>query len=70
LKYRFEEIIYSNSTISKEEPKAVTPNAAVAIIAHIFYIDIWREIYAYIKEWEQPYDLYISVQAQYFEPAK
>ncbi len=61
MKYLFKQIFYRDGKVVKESAKRVVPNAEVAIIAHVFYIDLWREIFAYLKQLTTPYDLYITV---------
>jgi GT2 family glycosyltransferase/glycosyltransferase involved in cell wall biosynthesis len=60
--YSFKEAILSDGKIIKQKPKKVTPTQGrVAIIAHIFYIDLWSEIEAYLDKLNISYDLYVTV---------
>jgi len=53
---------YANGTITRSEPEAVTKSAKeVAVIFHIFYIDLWPEIREYLEKLETPYDLFVTV---------
>ena len=61
MKYRFKELIYRGGHIVKERPKSHDAVGEVAIIVHLFYLDLWREIYSYLKDLSLSFDLYISV---------
>jgi len=61
VKYRFKQIVKKDGELLQEKAKSVTPKAEIAIIAHVFYIDLWREIYGYLKGLNTPYDLFITV---------
>ncbi len=61
MKYQFEQIFYKDGKVVKESANRVVPSAEVAIIAHVFYIDLWKEIFGYLKQLTTPYDLYITV---------
>ena len=69
MSYQFNQIIYSNNKILKKEPQKITPSASVAIFAHIFYIDLWKEINGYLQALSLPYDLYITVPPHIEESA-
>ena len=61
-KYSFEEIIFKDNQIIKQNPQKIQPSQdKVAIIAHVFYVDLWQEIKGYLEELDFDYDLYISV---------
>ena len=59
--YRFREVKYNNGKIEKQSATTVEPTAEIAIIAHVYYLDLWREIYGYLKELTTPYNLFITV---------
>lgn len=46
---------YNN--VENQEPK-------IAVLAHVFYSDMWEEIYSYIKNIPYKYDLYISTSSE------
>ena len=41
--------------------KPILSETDVAIIIHVFYIDIWKELKTYLQKLKTPYDLYITV---------
>jgi len=58
----FQQLTSINSRIVKVTPQAPKPSKTkVAIIAHIFYIDLWSEINEYLQSLEINYDLFITV---------
>lgn len=61
MRYQFKELSCIDNKILKKRAKKVSPNSQNAIIVHLFYIDLWREIYSYLKTLTTPYDLYITV---------
>lgn len=60
--YLFEEVILENNCIKKVAAKELmlTPKK-IAIIAHVFYMDIWDEISQYIDKIKTPYDIFVTV---------
>jgi len=57
-----QQLILKNSEILKTVPNKVTPTQSdIAIVIHVFYIDIWQEIIGYLQQLEITYDLYITV---------
>ena len=62
MNYIFDEVNLNNNQIVKQKPNPINPSQnSVAIIAHIFYIDLWQEIKSYLENLEINFDLYISV---------
>ena len=60
--YKFEEIVFSNNKIFKKEPSEPTfSQKKVAIIAHVFYIDLWQEIEDYLDKLSIDYDVFVTV---------
>ena len=60
--YTIHELTYSEGTLSKNKPSELTQTRErVAIVVHIFYIDIWEEILTYLQQLTISYDLYITV---------
>ncbi len=55
------QLIYQNNTLLEETPKPITPTGDIAIICHMFYPDLWGEIYNYIQEICTPFDLFITI---------
>ncbi|MCK5537979.1 MAG: hypothetical protein KAI79_14225, partial [Bacteroidales bacterium] len=59
---QIQQIIYSQNKIVKKDPLNITPSQKnIAIVIHIFYIDIWQEIIQYLEQLEIQYDLYVTV---------
>ena len=57
-----EQLLYLNNKITKIEPlKPKINQNNIAIIIHIFYIDIWQELLEYLHALNMPYDLYVTV---------
>ena len=56
------QLLYTKNEISKIVPlnPKVTQDK-IAIVIHVFYMDIWAELLVYLKALEIPYDLYITV---------
>jgi len=62
LQYTIHELTYSEGNLSKNKPSKLThTNEHVAIVVHLFYIDIWEEILTYLQQLTISYDLYITV---------
>ena len=62
MNYQIQHLIYEKNKIVKKEaikPESLRKN--IAIIIHIFYIDIWKDILKYLEQLEIDYDLYITV---------
>jgi len=61
-KYMFEEVVLTSDAIVKRTPEPVlSPKCDIAVIVHLFYPDIWKEIFSYLNLLETPHDLYITV---------
>jgi len=62
LYYLFKEVILENNSIKKVAVKAFTLSPKkIAIVAHVFYVDIWDEINQYLKNINIPYDIFVTV---------
>ena len=62
MKYHIQELLYKNQEIVKQAPVPVEKSAQdIAIIIHVFYVDVWQEIKAYLDQLTIPYDLYVTV---------
>lgn len=60
--YNIHEIRYHNNTLEREKPsKLGSSSNHVAIIVHIFYLDVWEEILEHLKRLDIRYDLYITI---------
>ncbi|MCU6181468.1 rhamnan synthesis F family protein, partial [Enterobacter roggenkampii] len=49
---------------SPEYNNVENPEPKIAVLAHVFYSDMWEEIYSYIKNIPYKYDLYISTSSE------
>ena len=60
--YTFQKLNYEANTLAKVSPRSL-PNSKqnIAIVAHVFYIELWKEINAYLQKLSIKYDLFISV---------
>ncbi len=45
----------------KSSSNNIKKEADIAVIVHLFYVDLWREIAAYLENIPEKFDLYISV---------
>ena len=62
MNYQIQQLVYDKNKIVKKEPvKLESSQKNIAIIMHVFYIDIWKEILKYLEQLEMNYDLYITV---------
>jgi len=62
LNYQIQQILYEeNKLIEKEVCTLDLSQRDIAIIFHVFYIDIWEEIKNYLAQINLTYDLYITV---------
>ena len=62
MNYQFQQIEYSNNQILKKEPlKELNSTNSIAVIVHVFYVDVWEEIIHYLKQLDVTYDLYVTV---------
>jgi len=60
--YPIQELTFSNNTLSKSNPKAVMPSQnKIAIVVHVYYSDIWKDIIAYVNALDIPCDIYANV---------
>lgn len=60
--YNIQKLTYENNSIVYKEAKKVAKSEhSVAIVVHVFYLDIWEEIQAYISGLNMGYDLYITL---------
>jgi len=62
VQYKFQQLNFVANQLTKTIPHPL-PNTErkVAIVAHIFYIELWEEINTYLKQLTIEYDLFISV---------
>ena len=62
MSYQFDEVVLSSGKIYKKAPKAFKPtNKNVAIIAHVFYIDIYEDIVEYLKQLDIDFDFFVTI---------
>jgi len=62
LKYKIHQLTQLDGTLTKSTPANVTSSQNnIAIVVHLFYIDIWEEILSYLKTLDISYDLYITI---------
>jgi len=62
LKYKIHQLTQQDGTLSKSVPSNVpSTQNNIAIIVHLFYVDIWEEILQYLKALDISYDLYITI---------
>jgi GT2 family glycosyltransferase len=62
MNYKIELLKNENGKITPKP--AVAPeksNAEIAIVFHVFYIDVWEEVQSYLNNISIPYDLYVTV---------
>ncbi len=55
--------IVPDNYLSPEYTDIISNEPKIAVIAHVFYSDMWEEIYDYIKNIPYKYDLYISTSS-------
>jgi len=62
MNYRFEQVVLASDRILHKSPKPVISSKySTAIVLHLFYSDLWKEINHYLSALSIPYDLYITV---------
>ncbi|NPA65798.1 MAG: glycosyltransferase [Epsilonproteobacteria bacterium] len=62
MKYRIEHLQNDNGTIVPSSTLEPTPTKnEIAIIFHVYYIDVWEEVQSYLNNIKTPYDLYVNV---------
>lgn len=62
MNYKIQQLHYSKNMLTYSEPSKVNaPSKNIAIIAHVFYLDIWQEIKNYLSHLEIEYDLFITL---------
>ena len=55
-------LAYIDEVIVKSEPTFVEKTTdTIAIVVHVFYIDVWKEIIGYLLKLDMDYDLYVTV---------
>ncbi|WP_213712484.1 rhamnan synthesis F family protein [Cedecea lapagei] len=55
--------IVPDNYLSPEYTDVISNEPKIAVIAHVFYSDMWEEIYDYLKNIPYKYDLYISTSS-------
>ena len=59
---KIQQLLYANNKINKQRPVKITASEKnIAIVIHIFYVDIWQEIIQYLNQLDMAYDLYITI---------
>jgi len=62
LNNQIQQLVYSKNKITQQEPDHIlSTQKDVAILFHVFYIDVWQEIKAYLDQLTISYDLYVTV---------
>ena len=62
MKYTIKELNYQNQQIIKEKPQKIDSSPhRIAIIIHLYYPDIWKEIDGYLSQINTGYDLFVTV---------
>ncbi len=62
MNYQIQQLVYDKNKIVKKEPVKLDPTQKnIAIIIHVFYIDVWKEIAGYLEQLDIAYDLYVTV---------
>ncbi len=62
LKYKIYQLKHQDGTVNKTAPSPINhPKHDIAIIIHLFYLDVWEEIVTYLQELTIPFDLYITI---------
>jgi lipopolysaccharide biosynthesis protein len=54
----------SSSFINKQEQlfnRRVKRQGRVAVVLHLYYVDLWEEIYSYLCHIQEPFDIFISI---------
>ena len=60
--YSFQKLTATHDTIVKSTPTLLSASSKkIAIVAHVFYIDLWHEISHYLQKLTEPYDLFVTV---------
>jgi GT2 family glycosyltransferase len=62
LHYSFQKLTLSNEGVVKSTPSILAPSTKkIAIVVHVFYIDLWHEISHYLQQLTEPYDLFVTL---------
>lgn len=63
MEYRIQELVYKENKIFQQVPsKIASSQNRIAVIIHVFYIDIWQEeLFPSLSKIDIPYDLYVTV---------
>ena len=62
MNYQIQQLVYDKNKIVKKEPvKLELAQKNIAIIIHVFYVDVWKEILGYLEQLDMDYDLYVTV---------
>ena len=66
MNYQIQQLLYRNRSVTEQKALkgTVEPKHDTAIVLHIFYLDVWKELYSYLSQLTIPYDLYITVPKQ------
>jgi len=61
---QIQQLRYSQGNITVQIPEHIVPSQdKVAIVFHVFYVELWQEIKAYLDQLTISYDLYVTVPA-------
>ena len=62
MNYQIQQLVHDKNKIVKKEPvKLELAQKNIAIIVHVFYVDVWKEILEYLEQLDMDYDLYVTV---------
>jgi len=60
--HRFDQVVFASDRLFRKQPEPLhVTNTSVAVIVHLFYPDIWQEIYTYLNALDLKHDLYITL---------
>jgi GT2 family glycosyltransferase/glycosyltransferase involved in cell wall biosynthesis len=58
----FQKLTYIDNNIIKIDPHILSKSEKkIAIVVHVFYIDLWDEISSYLNQLDANYDMYVTV---------
>jgi len=68
LKYHIDELSVKQHKVTKKPPTSLPPtDSNIAIIIHLYYLDLWQELQDYLKNITSKFDLFVTIPSHISE---
>ena len=62
MSYHIEQVVLASNKLFKKPPEPISNGKnEIAVVLHLFYADLWKEVRDYLDALDTPHDLYITV---------